>query len=138
MATGRRRHTANAACAQSRVEEIATSPRDVGRFANYVYGSYFAAILWGLFVGGCLFLFVAPKVITAAFGSLIGTSLSETGTASGLITKTTEAITKLAINIGKLRPTPPPDGTEPTADPVIFNAILMLCCAPAFFTKHEQ
>lgn len=113
-------------------------------FASYNHGIILADIFWAIFFGGCILLFLDPKVITAAFGSFLGTSLSEVGTASGLITKANQAITNIATEIGAMGDVTSSQTNQPATDPFvaqalwIFVIIVTLLCLPAFFRKSED
>jgi hypothetical protein len=104
--------------------------------SDYRPGILIADLLWALFFGACILLFLAPKVVTAVFGSFLGTSLSEVGTASGLLTKANESISSLARELQIIT-------NQNNADPFIaqviwlFVAVVTLLCLPSFFRKEE-
>jgi len=105
-------------------------------FSKYEPGIIVADFFWAVFFGACILIFLAPKVITAVFGSFLGTSLSEVGTASGLVTKANEAITKIAKEVGTTI------GSQNSTDPFIalaiwlFVLVVSLLCLPAFFRQE--
>ena len=97
-------------------------------------GIFLSAIVWSFFFGICVLFFLPSKAVTTLFGSLLGISVNEASTATGLLTKSNEAITNLANQIGIII-----KGQGQTTDPFIgwviwiFILILALICLPAFF-----
>jgi hypothetical protein len=109
---------------------------------SYQPGIAVTVILWSLFLGTTASLLLPSKVIVATFGGLVGISLSEVGTAAGLVSILRKQITALAIELGAIAN---PSGQVP-ATPIpfitwmiwLFVGITALLCLPAFFEKDTN
>jgi hypothetical protein len=105
--------------------------------SSYRPGIAGSTALWAFSLAACALFFLPPKIITTMFGSLLGISVNEIGTASGLITKANEVITSLATQIGGVI-----SGRDHPTDPFvgwmlwIFVIIFSLVCLPAFFRER--
>jgi hypothetical protein len=108
---------------------------------SYKPGIAVAVVLWSLFLGTTASLFLPSKVIVATFGGLVGVSLSEVGTAAGLISILRKQVTAVAIELGAIAN--PGGQISVTPDSFItwmmwlFVAITALLCLPAFFEKDK-
>jgi hypothetical protein len=106
---------------------------------SYEYGITVAVVLGALFLGITASLFLPSKMIVATFGGLVGVSLSEVGTAAGLISVTRREVAKIAIEISaSINPGQPPPGTPDTfinGMIWLFLVIVGFLCLPAFFEK---
>ncbi|MGO9570906.1 MAG: hypothetical protein ACLP5H_25545 [Desulfomonilaceae bacterium] len=109
---------------------------------SYQPGIALSVILWSLFLGTTASLLLPSKAIVATFGGLVGVSLSEVGTAAGLVSVLRKQITALAIELGNIAN---PGGPGPmTPDPFVtwmiwlFIGIAALLCLPAFFEKDRD
>lgn len=63
-------------------------------------GALFGVVTWSIFLGATGLLFLPPKAMTAVFGAILGVSLSDVSSGSGLIASANNAITELARQIG--------------------------------------
>ena len=111
-------------------------------WAFYKPGITVTVVLWSLFLGTTASLVLPSKVIVATFGGLIGVTLSEVGTAAGLISTLRQQITEIAIEFGAIAS----PGSDPSATPNpyfawmiwLFVGIMALLCLPAFFEKENK
>jgi len=106
---------------------------------SYKPGVVVSTILWAFFFGACALFFLPSRLITTLFGSILGISVNEVGTASGLLTKANETITGIANQMNVIV-----NGQDHSTDPFIswmiwiFVIILALICLPAFFSKQPD
>jgi hypothetical protein len=107
---------------------------------SFAPGIVVTVVLGALFLGITASLFLPSKMIVATFGGLVGVSMSEVGTAAGLISVMRREVAKIAIEISAIiNPGQPPPAT---ADNFIngmiwlFLVIVGLLCLPAFFEKE--
>ena len=139
----RRRRAFKALWAFSIVEMIVITAAFVGGF--YAYGNpkpglIIATILWAIFFGVTGLMFLSSKAIYTVFGLLLGTSVSEFGSSSGLISALNRAITEITGGIAVAM------GNEATGkqDPFIsmlvwiFVLIVIVLCLPAFFIEDKS
>jgi hypothetical protein len=105
--------------------------------ASWKTAALIDVIIWAIFFGGTGLLFLPPRGMTAAFGTIFGISLSEVSSGGGVITSLDKAITGMATQISTTI------GPAADGDPFVrmlvwtFLVVSMLVSLPAFFLDVE-
>jgi hypothetical protein len=105
----------------------------------YKPGIVVTVALWSILVGATASMLLPAKAIVATFGGLVGVTLSEVGSAAGLISSLRKQVNALAIEFGAILQ---PDGNaNAPLDPFVgwmiwmFIGIVAVLCLPAFFEE---
>src|SRR5688572_24844881 len=90
-------------------------------------------LIWSILIGGTALVFLSHRLLTAAFGGLLGISISEAN-APGLVERANRAIAELAGQIART--------SGPATSPEfigwmlwLFIIVIALFCLPAFFAE---
>ena len=103
-------------------------------------GLIVATILWAVFFGVTGLMFLSTKAICTVFGVLLGTSISELGSASGLISAINRAVLQITGEITTVMGDPASVEQSPFISMLvwIFVLIVTILCLPAFFIKDKS
>ena len=108
---------------------------------NIKTGLLISTILWAIILGVSGLLFLSQKALSAIFGFFLGTSISEIGSASGLISVISSLINNISLEISKAIPSAVANEGQNSFVTLlvwIFFIIIILICLPAFFISEKK
>ena len=101
---------------------------------NYRSGAVVVTVMWSVLIGTTALLFLSSKAITAVFGGLVGLSVGEAGSATGLISRVNRHVTELALQLSTAANSSATQPDNLIAMLVWISIVIVgVLCLPAFF-----